>query len=271
MNSQVIYVLLVEDDIDYSALLRRRLMGTLNQTSETTFVVAQTGFLQEAVEYATTNTVDVIVLDLNLPDALGMETLERMREAAPHAATIVLTGRDDQELATQALQMGAQDYLCKGHFNTELLVRAIRYAIDRKQSEAALSQAEAQLRSINGNQPPEGTTTQITQGKPQTNQANSPSAVRRPPQMVDGPATSNATAKQNGKRDPAHSDDVVNSNDIATDFDNLLSHMAAQNSLALSALGNDNPARVHVEKLHHTINLATDLTKRFFNGLRNGG
>lgn len=271
MNSQVIYVLLVEDDIDYSALLRRRLMGTLNQTAETTFVVAQTGLLQEAVEYATTNTVDVIVLDLNLPDALGMETLERIREAAPHAATIVLTGRNDQALAAQAMQMGAQDYLCKGHFNTELLVRAIRYAIDRKQSEAALSQAEAQLRSLHGFQPLNGAQNQATHGKAKANEGDPPNIVRRTTGAVDDSSSAHAMAKQNGNRDATLSNDIADSNDLATDFDTLLSHMAAQNSLALSALGTDNPARIHIEKLHHTISLATDLTKRFFNGLRNGG
>lgn len=148
MNSRVIYVLLVEDDIDYSALLRRRLMGSLNKDTDFTFVVAQTGLLNEAVEYTMAHAVDVVVLDLNLPDATGLETLERIRTVAPNAATIVLTGRDDQALATQALQMGAQDYLFKGDFNTELLIRAIRYAIDRKESERALSQVEEKLRQV---------------------------------------------------------------------------------------------------------------------------
>lgn len=251
MNSQVIYVLLVEDDIDYSALLRRRLMGSLNQSTEQNFVVAQTAFLHEAIEYAKANTVDAIVLDLNLPDALGMETLARMREAAPDAATIVLTGREDQELATNALKMGAQDYLWKGHFNTELLVRAIRYAIDRKQSEQALSQVEAKLRNIHNH--------------PSSENGHSPA-----PAAESVPTSSPPTDTRSLNGASGASGASADPHEIATDFDTLLSRMAAQNSLALSQLGSDNPARVHVEKLHQTINLATDLTKRLFNGLRGG-
>jgi DNA-binding NarL/FixJ family response regulator len=225
MNSQVIYVLLVEDDIDYSALLRRRLMGKLNTDPELTFVVAQTGLLNEAIEYTMHHEVDVVVLDLNLPDAAGLDTLIRVRQATPNAATIVLTGRDDQALATQALKMGAQDYLCKGNFNTELLIRAIRYALDRKTSERVLSQVEEKLRQVNGHQEVTEVTTQTTDQEPEA---------------------------------------------IANDFDTLLARMAAQNSLALSQLTNDNPARIHVEKLHQTINLASDLTRRLFQGLRGG-
>lgn len=212
MNSQVIYILLVEDDLDYGALLRRRLMSKLSAEGGTTFVVAQTGFLQEAITYVTTHAVDVIVLDLNLPDATGLETLVRLREVAPDAAAIVLTGRDDQVLASQALNLGAQDYLVKGNFNTELLVRAVRYAFDRKQSERALTLAEERLRQAGAQLP------------------------------------------ESGKRD-----------EIASDVDSLLTHMAAQNSLALSQLGSDNPARVHVEKLNQTITLAADLTHRLMN------
>jgi DNA-binding NarL/FixJ family response regulator len=258
MNSQIIYVLLVEDDIDYSALLRRRLMGSLNQNSELTFVVAQTGFLHEAVEYATTNTVDVVVLDLNLPDAMGMETLARMREAVPHAAVIVLTGRDDQELAAQAIRMGAQDYLSKGHFDTELLVRTIRYAIDRKQSEQALSQAKAKLRSMNSHKTIEKTTTEKR-------------SVETKQDLLATSSVSHNNGSSGQNQNTSHAitaESLVDSYDIASDFDTLLGHMATQNSLALAQLGNDNPARVHVEKLNQTINLAASLTKRLFNGLR---
>lgn len=216
MNSQVIYVLLVEDDVAYSALLRRRLMGSLNQDSSQSFVVAQASLLHEAIAYATGHPVHVIVLDLNLPDKTGLDTLVHMHHAAPAAAIIVLTGRDDQVLASQALRLGAQDYLVKGNFNTELLVRAIRYAIDRKQSEQALNEAAKHLHQVKDLKTP----------------------------------------------------DVI-SDELVHDFDCLLARMAAQNSLALSALGDDNPARVHVEKLNQTIHLVSALTRRLFGGLGN--
>ncbi len=234
MNSQVIYVLLVEDDIDYSALLRRRLMGMLNKDTDLTFVVAQTGLLNEAIEYIMHHSVDVVVLDLNLPDASGLQTLVRMREVAPNAATIVLTGRDDQTLATAALKMGAQDYLCKGHFNTDLLIRTIRYAIDRKDSERALSQVEEKLRLVNGH-------------RSYTHQER----LDQPPQEVADEAIPAATSAE-----------------IVNDFDTLLARMAAQNSMALSQLPTDNPARIHIEKLNQTITMAADLTRRLFQGLR---
>jgi DNA-binding NarL/FixJ family response regulator len=217
MNSQAVYVLLVEDDIDYSALLRRRLMGSLNQENGQPFVVAQASLLREALDYSAMHPVDVIVLDLSLPDTTGLDTLVRIHQAIPHAATIVLTGRDDQILASQALRLGAQDYLVKGNFNTEVLVRAIRYAIDRKQSEQALNEVAKQLHQVKHLQTP----------------------------------------------------DTI-PDDLVHDFDSLLAKMAAQNSLALSELGDDNPARVHVEKLNQTIHLVSALTRRLFGGLSNG-
>jgi len=211
-------------------------MGSLNKDTDLTFVVAQTGLLNEAVAYTTTHTVDVVVLDLNLPDATGLETLERIRTVAPNAATIVLTGRDDQALATAAVKMGAQDYLFKGDFNTELLIRAIRYAIDRKESERALSQVEEKLRQVH-----------------HTPAANQPAANQ---DKMSQPEV--AIERQ------------TSSEEIANDFDTLLARMAAQNSQALSELPNDNPARIHVEKLHQTIHLASALTRRLFQGVRNG-
>ena len=258
MNSQVIYVLLVEDDIDYSALLRRRLMGGLNKNAEQTFIVAQTGLLNEAIEYAGHHMVDVIVLDLNLPDATGLDTLLCIRKAVPHAATIVLTGRDDQVLASKAMTMGAHDYLYKGNFNAEVLVRSIRYAIDRKQSEQALSQAEEKLRNVNGN-------THVTANVNVMTNANDHETAARPStrSKVDG------NVEEKSVESNLESPKTKQlSNDIVDDFDTLLARMAAQNSLALSQLATDNPARVHVEKLNQTINLATDLTRRLFNGIR---
>lgn len=217
MNTQVLYVLLVEDDVDYSALLRRRLMGSLNQDNGQLFVVAQASLLREAIEYSKAHPVDVIVLDLNLADTTGLDTLVRIQQAVPKAATIVLTGRDDQTMASHALRLGAQDYLVKGNFNTELLVRAIRYAIDRKQSEQALNEVTKQLHQVQHRPIPESI----------------------PDELV-------------------------------SDFDSLLNKLAVQNSIALSELGDDNPARAHVEKLNQTISLVSALTRRLFNGLSSG-
>src|SRR5438270_3425588 len=104
--------------------------------------------LAEALEHLKTEQPDVILLDLNLDDSCGYETLHRMRQAGPKAAIMVLSGSDDEELAIRTVREGAQDYLVKGSFDGKLLLRAIRYALERKHSEEALRQSEITVRAI---------------------------------------------------------------------------------------------------------------------------
>ena len=94
------------------------------------------------------NSPDVILLDLNLEDSAGYETFYRVRQAASRAAILVLSGSDDEDLAIKTVREGAQDYLVKGTFDGRLLLRSIRYAIERKRSEEALRQSEATVRAI---------------------------------------------------------------------------------------------------------------------------
>jgi len=81
---------------------------------------------------------DMVMLDLGLPDAHGLEAVRRARAAAPRVPLVVLTGLDDESLATEALQEGAQDYLIKAQIETRGLLRALHYAIERKAMEEAL-------------------------------------------------------------------------------------------------------------------------------------
>jgi CheY-like chemotaxis protein len=74
---------------------------------------------------------DVILLDLSLPDSQGLDTVIKMHDEEPRLAIIVLTGTDDESLGFRAVQQGAQDYLVKGQINSQLLGRAIRYAVER--------------------------------------------------------------------------------------------------------------------------------------------
>jgi len=76
---------------------------------------------------------DLVLLDLGLPDSVGLETLKEYRTAVPDIPVVVLTGFDDEELAMQALAEGAQDYLVKDQITIQQLVRAIRYAIEREE------------------------------------------------------------------------------------------------------------------------------------------
>src|SRR6185437_1553707 len=78
----------------------------------------------------------------------GYETFYRIRQAAARAAILVLSGSDDEDLAIKTVREGAQDYLVKGTFDGRLLLRSIRYAIERKRSEEALRQSEATVRAI---------------------------------------------------------------------------------------------------------------------------
>ena len=74
----------------------------------------------------------VVLLDLNLPDSRGAETFRSLLKNAPGVPVVVLSGHDDEELATKALHQGVQDYLVKGTFNSKQLARAMRYAIERQ-------------------------------------------------------------------------------------------------------------------------------------------
>ncbi len=103
---------------------------------KTALTVTQT--LSEAERYLAGSPVDIILLDLGLPDAQGMEVVRRAQAAAPHVPLVVLTGLDDESLASEALKEGAQDYLIKGEIEPRSLMRALRYAIERKTMEEAL-------------------------------------------------------------------------------------------------------------------------------------
>jgi PAS domain S-box-containing protein len=87
---------------------------------------------------------DLVLLDLSLPDSLGFETFEQLHAQAPDAPVIVLSGFDDESLAVRAVREGAQDYLVKGQVDGNLLARAMRYAIERAQTEA-LTRAQRDL------------------------------------------------------------------------------------------------------------------------------
>src|SRR5205823_13268118 len=93
--------------------------------------------ISEADEHLTRN-VDCVLLDLSLPDAMGMDTIGAVRGIAPDVPIVVLWGLDDENTALASLHEGAQDYLTKGDVDGKLIWRAIRYAVERKRSEVAL-------------------------------------------------------------------------------------------------------------------------------------
>ncbi|MBW4612591.1 MAG: response regulator [Desmonostoc vinosum HA7617-LM4] len=89
---------------------------------------------------------DLILLDLSLPDSIGLDTLKEYRSAVPDIPVVVLTGLDDEDVALQALAQGAQDYLVKDQITIQRLVRAIRYAIERGEILNQLRESEERSR-----------------------------------------------------------------------------------------------------------------------------
>ena len=125
-------VLLVEDDPGFASLVEQMLRGA-------DMGVKSVGLLAAAREHLREAEVDCVLLDLSLPDARWLEGVEALRDAAPELPLVVLSGLDDETVAVQAVQRGAQDYLVKGHVNGHIVSRAIRYAIERKRTELALA------------------------------------------------------------------------------------------------------------------------------------
>ncbi len=112
-------------------------------------LVDVTDRLSTGLERLAKNSVDVVLLDLLLPDSQGLETFDRMHSQAPQVPIIVLSGLDDESLALEAVRKGAQDYLVKGEVDSRLLGRSIRYAIERHRTEKMLKRRAAELALLN--------------------------------------------------------------------------------------------------------------------------
>jgi DNA-binding NtrC family response regulator len=119
-NGRAIRVLIVEDNPGDAALILR----ALRSVKAREFQVSQVSRLSSALE-CIHRSLDVVLLDLNLPDSHDLETLHQLRAREPHLPIIVVTGIEDRRKAVEALANGAQDYLVKGHADGHLLERAI--------------------------------------------------------------------------------------------------------------------------------------------------
>jgi len=127
-------LLIVEDNAGDARLLREMFNEQGPRDTELTHVEC----MSDAERHLSERAVDIVLLDLGLPDAQGLEAVRRARAAAPRVPLVVLTGLDDESLAAQALQEGAQDYLIKGQIEARGLLRTMRHAIERKMMEDAL-------------------------------------------------------------------------------------------------------------------------------------
>ncbi len=127
-------VLLIEDNFGDARLLREMFNEQGSHDIELTHVEC----ISDAEKYLAERAVGIVLLDLGLPDVQGLEAVRRAHAAAPHIPLVVLSGLDDESMAVQALQVGAQDYLIKGQIAPRELLRALRYAIERKIIEETL-------------------------------------------------------------------------------------------------------------------------------------
>lgn len=134
MTNRPMRILMIEDNPGDARLLREYLA----EAGTDRFVIFQADRLAGGLVYLSQPGIDVVLLDLTLPDSSGVETLNRVQAHAASVPIVVLTGRDDDAIAAQLLQAGAQDYLVKGHVTSALLVRALRYATERKHAQDKL-------------------------------------------------------------------------------------------------------------------------------------
>jgi two-component system, cell cycle sensor histidine kinase and response regulator CckA len=136
-----LHVLLVEDSPIDAHLIRSILRST-------SFQVTTVDRLSDALDVLRASAIDVILLDLNLPDSSGSQTLDSVLEHAGSTAIVVLTGNGDEQAALDAVALGAQDYLIKGTTSGDTIVRSIRYAFERIHAEEDRRRSEARFRAL---------------------------------------------------------------------------------------------------------------------------
>ena len=144
MSSEPLHILLVEDNPGDVRLLREMFATERPDSYEITHMPR----LGLALNHLAKGGVDIVLLDLGLPDGEGLDTVRRVRRLAPQVPLIVLTGRDDDASVAEAMLEGAQDYLVKGQIETRALPRALRHAIERFRllARAALTNVELERR-----------------------------------------------------------------------------------------------------------------------------
>ena len=141
MSRKPIRTLLVEDNPGDARLMREMLA----EVAEGQFELVAVGSLRQAVQHLFAERFGVVLLDLSLPDSQGLETFTRLQGQSARTPIVVLTGLDDETLAVKAVQKGAQDYLIKGQADGNLLVRSMRYAIERNAVRQELKRANQKI------------------------------------------------------------------------------------------------------------------------------
>jgi PAS domain S-box-containing protein len=140
--NNIVRVLLVEDHAEEASVITR----VLESCPSGRFSVVHCDRLSTTLEALTEENADVVLLDLNLPDSAGLQTVRQVRQAAPRIPVVVLTGSADEELAMEATSEGVQDYLVKGDIDIRLISRSLRYAMQRMRIELVVAEQRRRQR-----------------------------------------------------------------------------------------------------------------------------
>jgi PAS domain S-box-containing protein/putative nucleotidyltransferase with HDIG domain len=141
---EIINVLIVEDNEEHA-----NIFGLYLEHSRThNFHVKKASNLSSAIEEIKGNNFDLILLDLTLPESQGIDTFYQINQHSKNIPIVVLSGVDDELIAVEAVRGGAQDYLVKGHADQQLIIRSIRYALERKRAAENLRNSEERFRSL---------------------------------------------------------------------------------------------------------------------------
>jgi len=144
MKDRLINVLLIEDNPGDARLIEEMLLDV----SGITFNLEYAEQLSEGMEYLSKEEVDIVLLDLGLPDSSGLDTFEKLHTKASQIPIVMLTGLDDNAVALEGVRMGAQDYLTKTQVDSNMLERAICYAIERKSAQKRIQHLNSVLKAI---------------------------------------------------------------------------------------------------------------------------
>ena len=144
-KQKTVNILLVEDNPADVYLLNK----SFSDSNLDDWQLRKASVLNQAIEICQNDPIDLVLLDLNLPDSSGPNTVITFRQSLPHIPLIVLTGCDNEKFALEALALGAQDYLFKEQSNTHFIWRAIRYALERSQVLRRLKESEQNLKELN--------------------------------------------------------------------------------------------------------------------------
>jgi diguanylate cyclase (GGDEF)-like protein/PAS domain S-box-containing protein len=137
MNESVLKILLIEDNRGDAELIRQMALSF-----EENFAIKTSDRLSTGLKALSEEAFDIVLLDLGLPDSTGIDTLRKLQKKVPELPVVVLTGLTDEDLAIKAIGLGAQDYLVKGRIDRALLIRSMRYAVERKRFGEALRRSE---------------------------------------------------------------------------------------------------------------------------------